>query len=117
MNVPLTEERQRRPDNVLGEDEQQKLWRCLTHQRLAGYVFYRQFPINPYVVGFFCPARGTVVELDATGDPERVRYETQRRAAIEALGYKVLWIDPEELTAAPEEVVRRIIECLEADAS
>ena len=117
MNLPLTEERQPRPDNVLGEGEQQKLWRCLTHQRLAGYVFYRQVPINPYVVGFFCPARGTVVELDATGDPERVRYETQRRTAIEALGYKVLWIDPEKLTAAPEEVVRRIIECLEADAN
>lgn len=117
MNLPLTEEQQPGPQNVLGEDEQQKLWRCLTHQRLARYVFYRQFPINPYVVGFFCPARGTVVELDATGDPERVRYEIQRRAAIEALGYKVLWIVPEELTASPEEVVRRIIECLEADAN
>ena len=116
MNLALANEQQPGSEDVLGEDEQQKLWRCLTDRRLERYVFYRQFPINPYVVGFFCPARGTVVELDATGDPERVRYETQRRAALEALGYKVLWIDLEELTASPDEVVRRVLERLEEDA-
>ncbi len=111
----MTDEQHPTPEDVLGEVAQQKLWRCLTDRRLERYVFYRQFPINPYVVGFFCPARGTVVELDATGDPERVRYETQRRAALEALGYKVLWVDPGELTR-PEEVVRQVLECLETGA-
>jgi very-short-patch-repair endonuclease len=109
----MTEERDRNSRRVLGDDAEQNLWRCLTHERLARYVFYRQFPINPYVVDFFCPARGTVVEIDETGDPQRVRYETMRRSALEALGYKVLWIDPSELAEDPEEVVRKVAERLE----
>ncbi len=112
----MTEERGPRPEDVLDEDEEQKLWRCLTHQRLSAYAFYRKFPINPYVVDFFCSARGVVVQLDATVDPERVRYEIQRRAALEALGFKVLWIDPEDLASSPEEVVGTVMKCLEEDA-
>lgn len=103
-------ERSSETEDVGDED---KLWRCLTHERLARYVFYRKFPINPYVVDFFCPARGVIVQLDATADPERLRYETQRRAALEALGYRVLWIEPDELRSVPEEVIRKVIDCLE----
>lgn len=111
----MTDDQGPNSEDVLDDDEEQKLWRCLTHQRLSRYVFYRKFPINPYVVDFFCPARGIVVQLDATEDPERVRYETLRRAALEALGYRVLWIDPEELRRHPEEVVRSVAMCLEED--
>ena len=47
---------------------------------------------------------------------DRIEAEMMK-AALEALGYKVLWIDLEELTSSPEEVVRRVIERLEEDAN
>jgi len=57
------------------------LWKLLRDRRLSGAKFRRQHPVGPYVVDFYCPSHGLVVELDGRShddhglqDQERERY-------------------------------------------
>jgi len=40
------------------------LWRALKELPIEGTHFRRQAPIGRYVVDFFCPAKGLIIELD-----------------------------------------------------
>jgi len=44
-------------------DAEQTIWSKIRRQQL-GYRFYRQRPIGPYIVDFFCPLHRLVIELD-----------------------------------------------------
>jgi very-short-patch-repair endonuclease len=47
-----------------------KLWQRLRSSQLGGLKFRRQIVIEPYIVDFFCPAIGLIVEVDGdTHDP------------------------------------------------
>jgi very-short-patch-repair endonuclease len=59
-------------------DAGKRLWRFLRDKQLGGYRFRRQQPIGPYIVDFFCPQIGLVIELDggqhsSAVDDERTR--------------------------------------------
>ena len=63
-------------------DAERKLWGCLRNSSLAGFKFYRQVPIGPYVVDFLCHHRGLVVEVDGathSSDPELSHDERRTR--------------------------------------
>jgi len=45
-------------------DAEQKLWYRLRRKQINGWQVYRQKPIGPYIVDFYCPATGLVIELD-----------------------------------------------------
>ena len=41
-----------------------KLWMALRRRGVANLKFRRQHPIGPFIVDFFCPSAGLVVEVD-----------------------------------------------------
>jgi very-short-patch-repair endonuclease len=45
-------------------DSEQRLWSRLRRKHILGVQFYRQKPIGRYVVDFYAPAVGLVVEVD-----------------------------------------------------
>ena len=45
-------------------DSEQRLWSRLHRKQILGVQFYRQKPIGRYVVDFYAPAVGLVVEVD-----------------------------------------------------
>ncbi|MDX3883027.1 MAG: DUF559 domain-containing protein [Sphingomonas sp.] len=67
---------------------EEKLWHHLRSSRLGGFKFRRQIVLDPYIVDFFCPAVGLIVELD--GDSHDAQADARRDAALAARGFTTL---------------------------
>lgn len=53
-------------------EPERRIWMQLRDRRFDRFKFRRQFVIEPWIVDFFCPAKGLVVEIDGhTHDPDR----------------------------------------------
>jgi very-short-patch-repair endonuclease len=66
------------------------LWFRLRDRRLAGLKFKRQFPINRFVVDFFCADAKLVIELDGGQHSQRVAIDEKRTEILESMGYLAL---------------------------
>jgi very-short-patch-repair endonuclease len=66
------------------------LWQALRDRRLSGWKFRRQHVIGGYVVDFYCPALGLVIEVDGSVHDGRRAQDRQRDQDLTALGVQVL---------------------------
>src|SRR5215472_6526942 len=89
------------------------LWNLLKHRKL-GKKFRRQVSIGPYIVDFYCPDRGLVIELDGAGHfgPNIDEYEANRTEYIEQQGIRVIRFENRVLFENPEAVLSTIKEHL-----
>jgi very-short-patch-repair endonuclease len=71
-------------------DAERRFWLHVRDRRLAGYKFFRQFPIGPFVVDFVCKSVGLVVELDGGQHAEQRRYDDRRDRFLSERGYRVI---------------------------
>jgi len=91
------------------------LWLNLKGRQLLGKKFRRQVSIGRYIVDFYCPECGLVIELDGaahfsiTIDP----YEAERTKYLESEGIRVLRFENSELYEDLEGVVETIKSALE----
>ncbi len=81
------------------------LWSRLRGSQL-GFKFRRQTVMGSYIVDFFCPAIGLIVELD--GRTHNGEADVMRDAALAKNGFKVLRFNNSEISADIEHVVRTI---------
>jgi very-short-patch-repair endonuclease len=73
-------------------DAEQRLWHRLRRRQLHGIQFYRQRPLGAYIVDFFAPAAGLVVEVDGSQylEDAGAEYDARRDAYLRALNLEVL---------------------------
>jgi very-short-patch-repair endonuclease len=71
-------------------DAERILWFRLRDRRLNGSKFRRQFPIDRYVVDFFCADAHLIIELDGGQHAVRTDADAQRTKVLEAMGYMIL---------------------------
>ena len=73
--------------------QENKLWQYLRKSQL-GYKFRRQQPIGKYIVDFFCPELGLIIELDGGQHNETLQknYDENRDNFLSECGYKVIRI-------------------------
>jgi len=83
-----------------------RLWGLLRTRELRGYCFKRQHPLGPFVVEFVCLEQALVIEIER---PRSAPHAATRRALLERLGYRVLWIAEGEVLNDLK-AVRRAIE-------
>jgi very-short-patch-repair endonuclease len=69
-------------------DAEKRLWRYLRGKQLGGHRFRRQQPIGPYVVDFFCPQIGVIIEID--GGQHSPEADDKRTRWLEGRGYRVV---------------------------
>ncbi len=86
------------------------LWQMLKERRLHSRKFRRQHSVGRYVLDFYCPEEKLAVELDGGvhDDPLRWMADTQRQAALEALGLRVVRFENREVLQTPDLVVEGI---------
>jgi very-short-patch-repair endonuclease len=65
------------------------LWLQLHKKRFHGLDFTRQRVISFYIVDFYCPSLGLVIEVDGGIHESQVEYDDQRQRHLEQLGCKV----------------------------
>ncbi|MDX2494818.1 MAG: endonuclease domain-containing protein [Desulfuromusa sp.] len=87
------------------------LWSRLRRKQLQGIQFYRQKPIGNFIVDFYGPAAGLVVEVDGSQHLEaehRVRDELRDEFLTEH-GLTVLRFDNRQVLCETDAVVERIL--------
>ena len=86
----LTSKRARSLRRALTEPEV-LLWSRLRRRQPNTPVFRRQHPLGHYILDFFCPAAGLVVEIDGHlhGEPEQAAHDQRRDRYLEARGLVV----------------------------
>ena len=64
------------------------LWRHLSASQLGGFKFRRQAAIPPFIVDFFCPSKGLIVEVD--GETHLDDADARRDAMLAAQGFSTI---------------------------
>ena len=93
-------------------DAEQVLWSRLRRKQVHGVQFYRQKPLENYIVDFYAPSATLVVELDGSQhfEPEHMQRDGVRDSCLRGLGLQVLRFDNlqvlRELDAVLGEIAR-----------
>jgi very-short-patch-repair endonuclease len=66
------------------------LWNQLKGRKMLGCSFLRQRPICNYIVDFYCPKLGLVIEIDGESHREKFASDQVRQKNLENLGLSVL---------------------------
>ena len=73
-----------------------------------GVRAHRQSIIRGYIVDFYIPAWGLVIELDGSFHDNRKAYDDTRTSVMESLGLRVIRFKNEEVQDAPFAPIDRI---------
>jgi very-short-patch-repair endonuclease len=82
------------------------IWRHISRSQLSGFKFRRQHVIVPFIVDFFCAAKGLAIEIDGmTHDHETDR---KRDFHLAQLGVRTLHFSNQEVSENLEGVLTAI---------
>ena len=97
-------------------EAEQRLWFRLRRKQLHGVQFYRQKPLGDYIVDFYAPAAGLVVEVDGSQHLEdaAILADAQRTAVLRNMGLHVLRFDNRQVLLETDAVIERIWEFIGA---
>jgi very-short-patch-repair endonuclease len=84
-----------------------RLWRHLSNSQLGGYKFRRQATIEPFIVDFFCPAKGLAIEID--GDSHDAERDARRDTVLRSKGFHVLRFTNAEVRNNMDGVLEQIL--------
>ena len=85
------------------------LWENLKGKQLNGLKFRRQQFIGPFIVDFYCPKTGLVVELDGDTHDGREKSDRQRQLYLEGQGLTVIRFRDSEVMDNMEGVLETIL--------
>jgi len=91
-------------------DAEHRLWFRLRRKQLHGVQFYRQKSLGEYVVDFYAPAVGLVVEVDGGQHFEEtaMQADARRTDVLHNMGLQVLRFDNRQVLLETEAVVEAI---------
>jgi very-short-patch-repair endonuclease len=93
-------------------EPEKRFWRQVSNSQLGGYKFRRQQVIGYFIVDFFCPAFGLIVEVD--GDTHDHPYDARRDAYMTAQGFRTIRFTNLDVMANIEGVMEATLVLLRA---
>jgi len=90
------------------------LWSRLRKKQLLGVQFYRQKPVGAYIVDFFAPGAGLVIEADGSQhqEPENAMRDKERDQYLADEGLCVLRFNNHDILRGTDAVVERIYDAI-----
>ena len=85
-----------------------KLWKFLKGKQMCGYDFYRQKPLDNYIVDFFCNELMLAIEIDGISHEGKENYDKKRQDKLESMGIRFLRFDDNEVFYNIEKVLDTI---------
>ena len=88
-------------------DAEQILWKRLRRKQILDTPFYRQKPLDRYIVDFYCAAAKLVIELDGSQHytPDAQHDDEIRTQTLNAMGLRVLRFDNQQVLQELETVI------------
>jgi very-short-patch-repair endonuclease len=99
-------------------DAEVTLWAKLRRKQLLNLQFYRQKPIGQFIVDFYCPSAGLVIEIDGGQhySEEGVSNDVRRDAELVKMGLRVLRFSNIDVLCNMDGVIAEIVRYLEAES-
>ena len=93
-------------------DVEQLLWQHLRRKQILGVQFYRQKPIGQFIVDFYAPAIGLVIELDGGQHFEQntLKHDQERDDFLRQQRLQVMRFDNTQVMKETESVLAMIFE-------
>jgi len=82
------------------------LWRHLRGRRRGGVAFYRQKPVDAFIVDFLAPELMLAVEIDGDSHQFKGQEDFERQGKLETLGIRLLRFADRQVKANPDGVVQ-----------
>ena len=97
-----------------GQTEAEKAAWYLLRDRGVGLKFRRQYPIEDYVVDFYCCETRLAIELDGSvhAQPSQAKKDSAKDAYLRSLGIRVLRLPNGLVLEDPEGFLRKIREAV-----
>ncbi len=111
---PIIFERAKQLRNEM-TDAEKKIWELVCKNKLMGFLFRAQHPINRFIADFYCHPLKLVLEIDGSVHdiPESHEYDIGREIELEKFGLKIIRFKNEEVLSDFEKVKQLIInECI-----
>jgi very-short-patch-repair endonuclease len=91
-------------------DTERKLWSILRDRQFNGWKFRRQYPVEGYIIDFYCVKARPGIELDGSqhGDPAHVEYDRERDEKLESVGVRLLRFANEDVLKETDAVTQSI---------
>lgn len=83
------------------------LWLRLGGSQLGGFKFRRQIVLAPWIVDFFCSAKGLIIEID--GNTHDAEADRRRDAILLQRGFHVLRFTNQDVGSNVDGVLERIL--------
>ncbi len=84
------------------------LWKFLKNKKMLGYDFYRQKPLDEYIVDFFCNELMLAIEIDGESHFGKEEYDEARQKKLEDLGIRFLRFEDTEVLHNLDKVLKNI---------
>ena len=90
---------------------ERKLWQSLRSNKITGFKFRRQHPVNYYIADFYCHQAKLVIEVDGPvhQQTDRREHDQQRDGVMENLGILVLRFSNDEVRYHLNHVLKKIM--------
>ncbi|MBL7069066.1 MAG: endonuclease domain-containing protein [Candidatus Omnitrophica bacterium] len=87
-------------------DAEKRLWLALRDRQIAGAKFRRQFPINGYILDFYCPEYQLGIEADGGGhyEDKGKKRDRLRTGELSKLGIEIIRFSDSEILKEIKEV-------------
>lgn len=100
-------------------DAEEHLWQRIRRKQIEGLQFYRQKPLFNFIVDFYCPRAGLVVECDGSQHhtSEGLAADAERDNILFHAGIKVLRFNNYQILTETEAVCEVIRQAIVANLS
>jgi very-short-patch-repair endonuclease len=98
-----------------GSRAEKYLWKAVLSRKQTGERFLRQRPIDQFIVDFFAPEIGLIIEIDGSSHANKGDYDRYREDKLKSLGYELIRFSEGDVIHNLDEVqvrLRHVIHCL-----
>ena len=91
---------------------EKRIWKSLLSREQLNERFLRQRPINNFIVDFFCPKLGLIIEIDGSSHLNKGEYDFFREQKLKSLGYTIIRFQEGEVMNQLEDVKDQIVHAI-----
>ena len=87
---------------------EKRIWKALLSKEQTGVRFLRQRSIDHFIVDFFAPNLGLIIEIDGSSHYSKPEYDFFRQEKLKGLGFDILRFSEGEVLNQLDEVKLKI---------
>ena len=91
---------------------EKRIWKSLLSREQLNERFLRQRPIKNFIVDFFCPKLGLIIEIDGSSHLSKGEYDFYREQKLKLLGYTIIRFQEGEVMNQLDDVKDQIVHAI-----